>query len=146
MAYTPTEWASGDIVTSAKLNKLEQGVADAGSSFAPDITSPQDGDTLVYNATQQKWVNGAGAGGGVMILHEDENGVLDKTWAEIKTALSTMLVSVYSEYEDDGAFYTQTDIVNNVNYMQMTESDVYQVVCSINSYLTSSEGGYPAKN
>lgn len=30
MAYTPTEWQSGDIVTSAKLNKIEQGIADAG--------------------------------------------------------------------------------------------------------------------
>ena len=27
MAYEPTNWKSGDIITSAKLNKLEQGVA-----------------------------------------------------------------------------------------------------------------------
>lgn len=27
MSYTPTEWKAGDLVTSAKLNKLEQGVA-----------------------------------------------------------------------------------------------------------------------
>lgn len=27
MAYTPTEWQSGDIVTSAKLNKIENGIA-----------------------------------------------------------------------------------------------------------------------
>ena len=30
MAYTPTEWVSGDVVTSQKLNKLEQGVAGTG--------------------------------------------------------------------------------------------------------------------
>lgn len=30
MSYTPTNWKSGDVVTSAKLNKLEQGVAGAG--------------------------------------------------------------------------------------------------------------------
>jgi hypothetical protein len=30
MSYTPTNWKSGDVVTSAKLNKLEQGVANAG--------------------------------------------------------------------------------------------------------------------
>lgn len=29
MTYEPTEWKTGDVVTSAKLNKLEQGVADA---------------------------------------------------------------------------------------------------------------------
>lgn len=30
MAYTPTTWNRGDTVTSTKLNKLEQGVANAG--------------------------------------------------------------------------------------------------------------------
>ena len=28
MSYTPTEWKAGDTVTSAKLNKMEQGIAD----------------------------------------------------------------------------------------------------------------------
>lgn len=32
MAYTPTTWNRGDTVTSTKLNKLEQGVANAGSA------------------------------------------------------------------------------------------------------------------
>lgn len=27
MAYTPTTWADGDLITAAKMNKLEQGVA-----------------------------------------------------------------------------------------------------------------------
>ena len=30
MSYEPTNWKAGDTVTSAKLNKLEQGVAGAG--------------------------------------------------------------------------------------------------------------------
>ena len=30
MSYEPTEWKNGDIVTSNKLNKLENGVEDAG--------------------------------------------------------------------------------------------------------------------
>lgn len=33
MSYTPTEWKTGDVVTSAKLNKLEQGVANAGGGI-----------------------------------------------------------------------------------------------------------------
>ena len=32
MEYEPTNWKSGDIITSAKLNKLENGVAGAGGS------------------------------------------------------------------------------------------------------------------
>lgn len=30
MSYTPTNWKAGDIVTSAKLNKMEQGIAAGG--------------------------------------------------------------------------------------------------------------------
>lgn len=30
MSYEPTNWKSGDTVTSAKLNKMEQGIANAG--------------------------------------------------------------------------------------------------------------------
>lgn len=30
MAYEPTNWKTGDVVTSAKLNKIEQGIADGG--------------------------------------------------------------------------------------------------------------------
>lgn len=29
MSYTPTAWQTGDVVTAEKLNKLEEGVADA---------------------------------------------------------------------------------------------------------------------
>ena len=28
MAYTPTTWSDGDVITADKLNKLEQGVQD----------------------------------------------------------------------------------------------------------------------
>lgn len=37
MSYEPTEWKTGDIVTSAKLNKMEQGIA-AGSTGDTFIT------------------------------------------------------------------------------------------------------------
>lgn len=30
MSYTPTQWKAGDTVTSAKLNKMEQGIAASG--------------------------------------------------------------------------------------------------------------------
>ena len=50
MSYEPTQWKDGDLVTSAKLNKLEQGVAN---------------------------------GGGIMVVHANEDMVLDKTWQEI---------------------------------------------------------------
>ena len=69
MSYTPTEWQSGDIVTSTKLNKLENGLAAAAS------------------------------GGGVMVvntaLNEAETAyVMDKTAGEIMSAAQTGLVVV----------------------------------------------------
>jgi len=33
MAYTPTEWATGDVITAQKLNKMEQGIAGAGAGM-----------------------------------------------------------------------------------------------------------------
>lgn len=56
MAYEPTEWKSGDVVTSAKLNKLEQGVKGAGV-------------TLVVNG-----------------IITEGTPTLDKTWQEIHDA------------------------------------------------------------
>lgn len=57
MSYTPTEWKSGDTITSAKLNKMEQGIAAGGS------------------------------GGGVLVVVANMGtGALDKTWQEINDA------------------------------------------------------------
>lgn len=64
MAYTPTNWKSGDVITSAKLNKLEEGVANAG-----------------------------GGGGGVLVVHPGENGALEKTAREIIAALPYVYIS-----------------------------------------------------
>lgn len=33
MAYNKTTWQSGDVVTSAKLNNIESGIANAGTGF-----------------------------------------------------------------------------------------------------------------
>ena len=40
MSYTPTNWQSGDIITSAKLNKMEQGIANGGGVLL--VTASQD--------------------------------------------------------------------------------------------------------
>lgn len=34
MAYTPTEWKCGDVVTAEALNKIEQGIANSGGGGA----------------------------------------------------------------------------------------------------------------
>lgn len=56
MAYTPTNWKSGDVITSAKLNKLENGVATSGG------------------------------GGVLVVTIDENTGALSKTWQEIHDA------------------------------------------------------------
>lgn len=47
MAYEPTTWQAGDTVTSAKLNKIEQGIAKGGIRIVHLIDTGE-----VSNATQ----------------------------------------------------------------------------------------------
>lgn len=49
MAYEPTVWKSGDVVTSAKLNKLEQGVASGGG-----VLTVHEGEGKVLDKTWQE--------------------------------------------------------------------------------------------
>ena len=60
MAYEPTTWKDGDLVTSAKLNKLEQGVANGGGILIIHC----DYDTGVLDKT---WQEICDAGFGVII-------------------------------------------------------------------------------
>lgn len=62
MAYTKNTWASGDVVTSAKLNNIENGIASGG--------------VLVVNAIYDE---------------EEDVTTLDKTWAEIYASPAPIL-------------------------------------------------------
>lgn len=45
MAYEPTNWQAGDTITSARLNKLEQGVkesSESGGVFVMDVVIVSD--------------------------------------------------------------------------------------------------------
>ena len=52
MSYTPTNWKTGDVVTPAKLNNMEQGIANAGGDGAlvVHINSEWVDDELVWTA------------------------------------------------------------------------------------------------
>lgn len=66
MSYEPTNWKAGDTVTSAKLNKLEQGVASSGGGgmFMVHGTFSEDTGAItldktwreIYDAAQEKYV------------------------------------------------------------------------------------------
>ena len=71
MSYTPTTWATGDVITAEKLNKLEGGVANAGSGTSAgnavvfEFTASKDPDggfivstTVTYNDVRTEMLAG----------------------------------------------------------------------------------------
>ena len=75
-----------------------------------DISNPQDGQAIVYDAASGTWKNanagGGGGGGGVYVVTATESGgtyTLDKTAAEIEEALTGTPFAVCKvANEDDG--------------------------------------------
>jgi hypothetical protein len=65
MSYDPTNWKTGDVVTSAKLNKIEGGVSEVSEAYEPTVW--QTGDVVtsaklnkieqaLADATAESWV------------------------------------------------------------------------------------------
>ncbi len=106
MSYEPTVWKDGDLVTSAKLNKLEQGVAN---------------------------------GGGILVVHEDENGRLDRTWHEIYNA-DFVIISHIDEYQKSNAYAESILFANNKYNIQTSNLRAY-TASTPNDYPVYNEGG-----
>ena len=99
MAYEPTEWKSGDVVTSAKLNKIEGGISSGGVLV---ITADPDTDTLDHT-----WQDIHDAALPVMVSSDDE----EKSW---------YLCSVYVE---DSEYYVAVyDFANSQNWLYKTDA------------------------
>lgn len=49
MSYEPTEWKTGDVITSEKLNKIENGIANSGRVIYQDITITEIEDGAIYD-------------------------------------------------------------------------------------------------
>jgi len=129
MSYTKQTWQAGDEITSAKLNHLEDGInniATEVANFPVDIDNPQDGDTLIYNAAEQKWVSGSSNGGGIFIVRYDNDANhLDKTAGEIIAACDAGKI-VYLRYEyvhDDGTSNRSLHIFQSYNYSIYTDGN-----------------------
>ena len=121
MGYTPTEWKSGDVVTSAKLNKLEQGVAASGggSAFIVHVTT--------VGATS----------------------TLDKTYSEIYDALLTHIVLISEKDDIYGALSRMITCAYEKDGVYSVESpycyvDNNSVSWEVTTYTTDSEDGYPS--
>ncbi len=54
MAYTPTTWTTGDTITASAMNKLENGVANAGSVLICNADYNASADNFVLDKTVQE--------------------------------------------------------------------------------------------
>ena len=69
MSYTPTEWKSGDTVTSAKLNKIEQGITNCVEydENEDDYVAQLGDGNITFQALEDAMKNGT-----LVILSEKE--------------------------------------------------------------------------
>ena len=113
-----------------------------------DISNPSDGQTLVFDATSQKWKNGSvGGGGGVLVVNMDiDTFTLDKTWQEIADA--PLAVIVYPDPDGD----TETDKCHDTVGWVGVDGDFYIVkvyhwrLGTLIRYDASSANDYPVCN
>lgn len=66
MSYTPTVWKSGDVVTSEKLNKLEEGVAASDSVLM--VTIGESNGSLAFNHTAGEIMSAALLSGKLVVF------------------------------------------------------------------------------
>lgn len=74
MAYTPTVWATGDIITAEKLNKAENGIAAASASSYPlfvlTVDMAADGLSATIDKTLAEITEAFEAGGNVFMCSD----------------------------------------------------------------------------
>lgn len=141
--YEAHKWKIGEEITSDKLNHIEKGIEEAG--LPREITDPQDGQTLKYDAASGKWVNGEGGSGGSSTLVVTATGnadglTMDHTWQEIHDAFPNVEFLEVS-LETIRGFITSVNTsdrytVNTVTFGGMGTSS--------KTYSADSATGYPA--
>lgn len=115
MAYESTVWKTGDVVTSSKLNKLENGVANSAGdgNLIVHETVTEDGDSTIY--------------------------MLDKTWQELYDMMPTHSIMVLRDYEDGNSYARYSDRVSGMHYV----SSQYSVESGSTQYTCNNPNEYP---
>lgn len=114
-----------------------------GSGGVPAVEDADKGKYLHANEStgDLEWATAGGSGGGgVLVVHVDENGTLDKTWAEIDAVDVAFIVSnrsvggvtlhirefVMSTVDEDGAYSVNATGVGRTTY-ETDSADGYPV-------------------
>ena len=78
MSYEPTTWKAGDTVTSAKLNKMEQGIAAGGGALVVNVVHEQ-GKPNSLGKTAKEIFEAFTSGINVVLVDEGDSGVTSGT-------------------------------------------------------------------
>lgn len=100
MSYEPTNWKSGDTVTSAKLNKMEQGIANGGA-LVVHITVDEQGNNTIDHTWQE--INDAAP----LVFAQNNNGVFDGI-AAVADLGGTYAVMFLSDFESQTVYTTDS--------------------------------------
>lgn len=68
MSYVKTTWHTGDVVTSAKLNNMEDGIANAGGGMVINVAV--EGDTWTLDKTWQEVFDAFSAGIPCVVIYD----------------------------------------------------------------------------
>lgn len=134
MAYTPTTWATGDTITAAKLNKLEQGVANGGSGLVVELTSK----TGTADHTFAEIFNALKAGIPVYLHYPPDGG---DDW-EQEYVDSTGVMPVVAAYKYDEAYRVHASHFDN-RYLTSSTPSEYVGTPAMYTLSASSPNAYP---
>ena len=105
MAYEPTQWRSGDTITSERLNKMEQGIAGGGDVYVLHTTetvTPAEteggNDTYTYSSVELRE-----DGLPMWLITDNTIGTDDTTYASI---------GILTSYNNEFFYYSTTLYVN----------------------------------
>ena len=116
MAYDPTVWKSGDTITSAKLNKLENGLAEASGGGtgggALVVNATMSGSTIVLDKTYKEITSVFTSGGNVVISLPDRQGS-ENSFAAV----------VFTEYTELGYAVAASVGISSVQFHAAKEDD-----------------------
>lgn len=91
MGYIPTEWQTGDVITAEKLNKAEQGIADACVYMIPIEYDPETSEPYLQASFDDIY---AAVSAGRLVCVKDEQ-------SEKSASLAWLTGTVY---DDDQAY------------------------------------------
>lgn len=130
MSYEPTVWAANDVITAAKMNKIEQG-----------IENSSDGGSLIVNVIDESATNGGTRGSNNSIYR------FDKTAGEVINAINSgMVIWLFGESADEDAGITAQNkmLLTGMTVTAGDSGSTYEFIASSTYFEATSLDDYPS--